>query len=716
MTWMNLGIAVTVKRTADICTLFAFGVTQPLLSALSRQTVYLYDQRVEWLEVGVLLSLLVLVLPLSFVLIDFVIQWVARRIGGYGQNSILVFLLSIVLLSLLRPYVVSSPYYIPIPLGLLLPILTIALSWYLVSLYEKRPWLQIWLSCLSVGILIFPITFACQFQPFSAARTVIQKKGPAKTPVPVILVIFDEFSGTTLLDEDRRIDAHRFPQFARLAGLSSWYPNATTVSPRTDMAVPAILSGRFPTVYRPPLAEDYPGNLFELLEASGSFEMTVFEPVTRLCSKTIEREPPAKRTPLQRSAELLKTLGAVYPRLIVPMDTPIYFPTVPRPWFGLPAELVEKWGVTSEARTGRVLYGGGEFRDRQLEHFLRCLTPSSPPGLRFLHVVLPHYPWTYLPTGDLYESEFAAPERPSGARGELGEMWDDDRITVARNEYRYRLQVGFVDRFVGQLLDRLEATQLLEGCLLIVTADHGVSFRPGHSRRIPDRDTLAEILSVPLFIKLPGQSTGTVDDRNVESVDLMPTILETVGIDVPDLVDGISVSQERRRLRKSVYFESTMTICEPDLLMRDRSFGQSKSRFTSTELDQLPIEASSHPDWHGLDLGHFSVSDQTIPYEPVNHQDINPEVRYEKLPQLVPRFLSGHIRTSDMPIVPADVVLAIDGIVVDTGQTSWIDYDRHGFELFVPSSVTVNGLGKVELYLVDASKAENRLLRLYGSD
>ena len=707
---------VTVKRAADICTLFAFGVTQPLLSALSRQTVYLYDQRVEWLEVSLLLFLLLLVLPLCFVVLDAVIRRASPWIGGYGRNSVQVCLLSVVLLSLLRPSLILSLGYSPIPLGLLVPILVLASSRFLVSFYEKRPGLQIWFSCLSFGILIFPVTFVWQFQPYSAASPMTAKNGSAQTPVPVVLIVFDEFSGTTLLDEHSRIDARCFPQFARLAGLSTWYPNATTVSPRTDIAVPAILSGRFPTVDRPPLAQDYPGNLFELIEASSSFEMTVFEPVTRLCSKTIAREPPSERTQFQRCTDLLRTLGAVYPRLIFPRDTPILFPTVPRAWFGLPATSVKDWGATSEDLTGRMLYGGGDYRDQQLNHFLRCLRPSTLPGFRFCHVVLPHYPWTFLPSGDQYESEFAAPEIPSGARGELGENWDDDRITVARNEYRYRLQVGFVDRFIGQLLDRLEATQLLKDCLLIVTADHGVSFRPGHSRRIPDRDTLAEILSVPLFIKLPGQSAMRIDDRNVESVDLLPTILETVGIDVPDLVDGISVSQERRRLRKSVYFQSNMTICEPDLLMRDRSFGQSKSRFRSSELDQLPVEASSHPDWHGLDLRHFTVSDRTISFLPDNHDDPYQEGRFETSPQLVPHLLSGVVRTSDLPIVPAEVVLTIDGTIVDTGRTSWIDYDRHGFQLFIPSSVTAKAVGKIELYLVDASKAETRLLKLNSTD
>ena len=39
-------------------------------------------------------------------------------------------------------------------------------------------------------------------------------------------------------------------------------------------------------------------------------------------------------------------------------------------------------------------------------------------------------------------------------------------------------------------------------------------------------------MSVPLFIKLPGQTEGRIDDRNVESVDILPTIADVLGISI----------------------------------------------------------------------------------------------------------------------------------------------------------------------------------------
>ena len=108
---------------------------------------------------------------------------------------------------------------------------------------------------------------------------------------------------------------------------------------------------------------------------------------------------------------------------------------------------------------------------------------------------------------------------------------------MIRNEFRYRQQVGYVDRFIGQVLDRLKESDLFDRCLLIVTADHGVSFHPGHSRRLPDADNLSDILSVPLFVKLPGQLNGTTDDRNIESVDLLPTVAEVIGVRLVEPID-----------------------------------------------------------------------------------------------------------------------------------------------------------------------------------
>ncbi len=50
----------------------------------------------------------------------------------------------------------------------------------------------------------------------------------------------------------------------------------------------------------------------------------------------------------------------------------------------------------------------------------------------------------------------------------------------------------YLDRFVVQLLERLDETGLYDRSLVIVTADHGISFRPGGWKRHADATNVAE--------------------------------------------------------------------------------------------------------------------------------------------------------------------------------------------------------------------------------
>ena len=52
-------------------------------------------------------------------------------------------------------------------------------------------------------------------------------------------------------------------------------------------------------------------------------------------------------------------------------------------------------------------------------------------------------------------------------------MWMKMNLRVSRSSLR-QLQVGYADRFIGQVQDRLREHGLWDNCLLIVTADHGV--------------------------------------------------------------------------------------------------------------------------------------------------------------------------------------------------------------------------------------------------
>ena len=103
--------------------------------------------------------------------------------------------------------------------------------------------------------------------------------------------------------------------------------------------------------------------------------------------------------------------------------------------------------------------------------------------------------------------------------------------------------VAAADREVGRLLDALEALGLAERTLVVLTSDHGedlgdrLPLRPGnHGHSLYD-----ELLLVPLIVHdpRPGAPVGRIAYQ-VRSVDVMPTILDLLGVSAPEGLAGQS--------------------------------------------------------------------------------------------------------------------------------------------------------------------------------
>jgi hypothetical protein len=78
-----------------------------------------------------------------------------------------------------------------------------------------------------------------------------------------------------------------------------------------------------------------------------------------------------------------------------------------------------------------------------------------------------------------------------------------------------------------------------------VTADHGISFRGGERVRGVSQGNVEEILWTPLFVKAPGQQDGEIVDHPARSIDVVPTIAEMLGVDLPWEVDGLPLGEPR---------------------------------------------------------------------------------------------------------------------------------------------------------------------------
>jgi sulfatase-like protein len=335
---------------------------------------------------------------------------------------------------------------------------------------------------------------------------------------PVVLIAFDELPLNSLLDARGRIDATRFPAFADLARDSTWFSRATTVAEGTTHAVPAILTGQFPRAGELPTYTDHPQNLFTLL--GGATQLHVDDEETHLC-------PPSLCHGLEgslssRVGTLAEDTGVVYLHQLLPDDLTGWVPSIANGWDDFLRD------ADAHHDPGRV--------DRR---FLDSLRPQPRPSLWYLHLMLPHSPWRYVPSGERYD----VPPAPGWGPDEV---WDGNQAAVDQSWQRHLLQLGYADRVLARLVARLKATGLYDRALVIVTADHGVSFRAGEKRRPLSPVNLQDIAYVPLFVKPPGPPRSEEVPTLARTTDIVPTIADAVAIPIPWHVDGRSLLRPRR--------------------------------------------------------------------------------------------------------------------------------------------------------------------------
>jgi len=106
----------------------------------------------------------------------------------------------------------------------------------------------------------------------------------------------------------------------------------------------------------------------------------------------------------------------------------------------------------------------------------------------------------------------------------------------------YDAEVRTVDAVVGSLLDWLRETGVYDDALVIVTADHGEELYE-HGGWLHGFTLFDEQLHVPLLIKPPRSmdAGGAVRTEPVSLVDVVPTILDIAGLEIPPDLDGRSL-------------------------------------------------------------------------------------------------------------------------------------------------------------------------------
>jgi hypothetical protein len=517
-------------RLLHVVTLSAFAIAQPIFDVLSRHSEFFVAQRSEGVDIALLIVFLSLFVPFLLFLPELALGLLSFRLGLWSHR-ILVALLASLIVSPAFSKVLVSPAEVVIGVSVLVG--AILVGFYCVFSLVRR-----FVTVLSLAIVLFPGLFLLNLpllerllseSPRPPSATV----GPASA-APIVFVIFDELPVTSIMDLDFEVDEVRFPGFARLARDSYWFRHARAFG-GTAVSVPSILSGQdAPRGGKKKLATRhyYPNNLFTLL--GDGYEITSFEAVSHLCPKSrctdlrgVTRVPSVQ----QRLAPLLLDVSVVFLHLITPEDLVKHLPPISDTW----GDFVPH---TSSPKRGASGNYSGPNKPRLLEAFVDSIVPSSRPTLHFLHVTLPHIPWVFYPSGKLYTRYSLKMDSLVGGGG--GTLWADDEFLVSQGFRRHLLQVKLVDNFIDRLIERMSEVGVYDRSLLVITADHGVSFTPGRNRRTRNANP-NDITLVPLFIKVPNQTASRVIDTEVRSVDILPTIADVIGQSIPFHVDGRSL-------------------------------------------------------------------------------------------------------------------------------------------------------------------------------
>ena len=104
----------------------------------------------------------------------------------------------------------------------------------------------------------------------------------------------------------------------------------------------------------------------------------------------------------------------------------------------------------------------------------------------------------------------------------------------------YASEIRMVDEAMEEALEEIGVD---DRTILVVTSDHGEELfdHGGHGHRMNDR-LYQELIHVPLLFVLPGGwGAGRVVDQPVSLVDIVPTLLELLGLDVPPGLSGVSL-------------------------------------------------------------------------------------------------------------------------------------------------------------------------------
>jgi arylsulfatase A-like enzyme len=113
---------------------------------------------------------------------------------------------------------------------------------------------------------------------------------------------------------------------------------------------------------------------------------------------------------------------------------------------------------------------------------------------------------------------------------------------------RYDADIKQMDHGIGELMVTLKKLDAYDNTLIIITADHGESFGE-HGMMTHPPVLYEDLVKIPLIVKYPKQKEKIGRYAGpVSIVDIMPEILKTLKIEIPQDIQGVPFYQENHKI------------------------------------------------------------------------------------------------------------------------------------------------------------------------
>ena len=176
----------------------------------------------------------------------------------------------------------------------------------------------------------------------------------------------------------------------------------------------------------------------------------------------------------------------------------------------------------------------------------------------WIHYLDPHEPYTARkPYIDRFELNYKGNYGNGIDSDTAGKIFLEKRI-LSKEDYDhlialYDSQISRIDEFIGKLIEELKRLGIYNKTLLVFFADHGEELHEHNFYIQHQRSVYESVLKIPMIIRYPEKIPENRRIKDVvESIDIMPTVLELCGIKPNDKTSGTSLKPllEGKKLKK----------------------------------------------------------------------------------------------------------------------------------------------------------------------